>query len=750
MKNIILCCFVIMGLAVGEATAQTDTTKNPLFQIEAEDILRLPVRADEQVSTASNVIRDASKQPASVTVITQEQIQYCGARTVAEALTIFVQGFFAIEDQDDIIAGFRGMAPDNNSKVILLLNGQNLNTEFFWGPPDAVLHGTDLNYIERIEVIRGSGSVTLGQGALLGVINIITKDALKENAYPVKIGLSAGLDEYTQTHVSLRFNVKGIKNYTYFAGANYEGQTFRNEGWSAVQGNQGWKGGKVFDMNHRLRRANGFSFLSNTQYKNWQINLFRFSQKRDLYNFYRDREVLQQDLMGINLAYTTNITNKITNKTELSVIDDHYSLYSLTGTVMGGTAERRMGVKTLFSFDDLIKNNRLAVGIEYRGFFMGRKNRENNNYIANVINTFNPATANEELVMAYKQQIGLLSFFAEDFYSITPKLDAFVAFRFDRHPYWGRNISPRLGLIYTPLPALSVRASYQAGFRGAVGLHYSGGYRRDGFLRAENYNKVETAQIPAERNIEAIVPERINNLELSIRYNVVKNLTFQTVGFYNTVSNVIDVGVIYQDPSAFSMVNVGSDVAGDWNGYWYFKNTKGTFSQIGLESVLAYQTPKYHFSLSNAIVKVVGATEAQKELAQKANSMYLASNAQDSSLHYKAFPEMVTRFHAWAKPLQNLHLSFNLLHYSTWYSPAGTIAKGGWIMNFGAGYNFNSRFELQFLLKNIANATPLYPMNSNAGGPDVSPGTPAWETRSFWLRGIISLGVVGEEVKKGR
>ena len=59
--------------------------------------------------------------------------------------------------------------------MLLLVNGVNMNTEFFWGPPGAILNSTNYDYIDRIEVIRGPGSVTLGQGALLGVINIITK-----------------------------------------------------------------------------------------------------------------------------------------------------------------------------------------------------------------------------------------------------------------------------------------------------------------------------------------------------------------------------------------------------------------------------------------------------------------------------------------------------------------------------------------------------------------------------------------------
>lgn len=745
----ILLQLLIAQMVCSFALAQIDTTQNNYFQIGIDDVLKLPVQINDEVSIASNIVKDASKQPASVTVISAEQIKYSAARNVSELLTMFVPGYFAVEDQDDLIAGFRGMAPDNNSKVLLLLNGQNMNTEFFWGPPDALLNGTDMSYIERIEVIRGPGSVTLGQGALLGVINIVTQNALKEDRQPLKIGFSAGLDGYFQSNMSLKFNVKGVKTYTHISGLNYNGQQLRNEGWVALQGNQGFAGGKVFDMSHRLRRANSLSIISKTQYKNLEVGFFKFTQKRDLYNFYRDREVLQQDVAGVNLAYNTNITHKITNRTEVSAINDNYSLYSLTGTVMGGTSEKRVGIKTLFTFDDLIKNNRLAIGLEYRGFLMGRKNKENNNFIANAINTFNPALANEQLTMSYKQNIGLISAFAEDFYAITSKLDVFAAFRFDKHPFWGQNISPRFGVIFTPLSALSTRISYQSGFRGAVGLHYSGGYRRDGFLRAENYNKIDDASIPEERNINSIIPERINNIEWAIRWTIYKALTLNTVSFYNTVSNVIDVGVIYKDPQVFPMVNIGSDVAGDWNGYWYFKNMLGKFAQIGNETSLAYQTGKFNIILSHAITKVQSATSAQTELAEKASSMYLALNAEDKKPHYKAFPEMITRLNILCNPIQNLHLSINALRYSKWYSPAGTIAEGGLMLNAGAGYNFKNRIELQLLVKNLANATNLYPMNSNAGGPDVSPGTPAWETRSFWINITIALGTgVTETIKK--
>lgn len=104
------------------------------------------------------------------------QIELSGARTVNEVLSTYVPGYFLMEDRDDVIAGFRGFALDNNSKVMLLLNGHRINTEGFQGPADSILNGLSLDYIDHIEVVRGPGSVILGQGALLDMINIATKN----------------------------------------------------------------------------------------------------------------------------------------------------------------------------------------------------------------------------------------------------------------------------------------------------------------------------------------------------------------------------------------------------------------------------------------------------------------------------------------------------------------------------------------------------------------------------------------------
>lgn len=743
MKKILLSLSFI-SLISANLLAQVETDSSGLFKSSVDELLKLPVSTKGKGSIASNVIQDENKQPASVTIITKEQLRTSGARTLSEALMMYVPGYFAVEDQDDVIAGFRGLAPDNNSKVLFLINGQNMNTEFFWGPPDALLNSPNMDYIERIEVIRGPGSVTLGQGALLGVINVITADAGNAEGSKAELGITAGGNDFYNGTASFRSNNKGLKTFFYGTTYKYRGQELRNEGWAKEKGNEGYLGGKIFDSGLRLKRTNGSMMLAKLEYKNFTLNLMNVQQRRDLYNFYRDRNVEAQNIISANLEYAFKINENIRNKTSISLINDDIGLLSVNGTTMGGTAEARFGIKTVFNIDNLWKNNRLAIGIEGREFQMGRNNAAGNNFIANKIGTFDAATVNTERTMGYQQSIDVLSIFLENFYTVSPKIDFFVAARVDKHPYWGTNFVPRIGLFYTPTDALIIRAAYQGGFRGAVGLHYGGGYRSDGMLRSDNYGSVAAANIPDGNNISSMVPERMNSFELAATYKPNKKLNINLVTYYNQVSNVIDVGVYYQDRTNFVMPAVGSDVPGDWNGYWFFKNTPGTFAQAGAELTMQYITPKFSMQGSYSYTAITEISAEQRLIAsvdvatkKKNESMYLT--LVDGKPNQKAFPSGMFKLNAQYKFTEDFFVSLTGMQYSSWYSPQGPKVAGGIILNMAVGYNVSKNFEFQLTGKNLSNEQVLAPMNSNGGGADSSPGAASWERTTYWVTGRVKF-----------
>lgn len=748
---------------------------------ETEEVFKF-LAEKEIVTTASNVVTDVEKQPASITVINQEQIKHSGARSVNELLTMFVPGFFTVEDQDDTIAGFRGFAPDNNAKVLLLINGHNMNTEYFWGPPDSIINGMNLDYIDKIEVIRGPGSVTLGQGALLGVINIITK---KGHTFPgTSVQAAGGPNGYSKGTIQAGAEGKEIsdlKTFFQYSTSKYNGQEIRSEGWAKAKGfetveadynlqrgltkvipsssigSSDWvlaNDGNQAIVNQRniasgfqrLKRSEQDTILGNIQYKGLEFTGFYTRQSRDLYNFYRDRNILDNTIKSGNVVYSYDFSDKISIKTKAYYTVDDMILRSQRGYTMGGTREYRYGGSIILNLKDIPKNNNLAIGVEFRKYDMGQGNSDGNNFILNNANEALLKSPNYNNRYVYPFTINIRSLFLEDFYKLSEKIDLFGAFRYDRHPNWGGNISPRLGTIYTHSQSLRFRVSYQEGFRGVVGASYAGGFQGDGHLRVQNFQYITAAAIPNSfdsngrptgyySSVPETKPERMRSVELATNYKFSNNLSLENVLFYNNLRNIIDVGVLYCDKpnpkGGCIMPNLGSDVPGDWNGYWFYKNAAGEIRQVGSELTITYKQKIWTTSFSHALVKVVTASSSQFA------SIYLTSDV--NNLRFLGYPENVFRWNNLFKPIDRLSISLNYLFYPNWYSPRGNRVEGNHIINSTIFYKIMENMQLGLTLRNAMNQRNLYPMISNAGGQDLSDGTPAIEKRNYWLSLIYSF-----------
>ncbi|MGL1886467.1 MAG: TonB-dependent receptor plug domain-containing protein [Reichenbachiella sp.] len=694
-----------------------------------------------KVTGGSNVVRDRKGQPVTITSITKEQLELSGARTLLDAIAIYVPGLFVVEDQDDVIIGMRGLAADNNSKVMLLVNGQKLNTEFFWGPPSAILNSSNFDYIDRIEVIRGPGSVTLGQGALLGVINIITKSgkSFKNNETNGSISAFYGMDKFYGGHSEMSINKGDFNSFISLGVQRYDGQQIRNEGWAKDKNNEGYLGGNISDIGTRLKRSSNDYLTTNMSYKGFALNFLYMDHRKDLYNFYRDRNEFRQTLSAIGLSYEKQLTDKLAANINLDFANDDFGLYSVDNYTMGGTKEQRSGAKFLLNINDLIPSNNLAIGTEYRIYYMGKRNSDGNNFINNLItdevmNDYENylISANQNKTWGYQSKLEVFSFFMEDFQSIGDHIDIFGAFRFDNHPYWGSNFSPRVGIIGYIANALAIRLSYQEGFRGTVGVHYSGGYREDGLLRADNFNEIEDVPVldyeegilvGTYDNLPETKPEKMKSFELSVDYKISKSLNLYTVGFYNHIENVIDVGVIWEDKGVYPVPDIGTDVVGDWNGYWYFKNNIGSIKQGGFELDLTYKQGTFFANLSHSYVKVIAADN------QQLGSMYITQGK-----NFKAYPENVTRLNLATSVFQNLKIGFNYMYYYKWFSPNDQEIKANHMANISMKYTFFQKLSITGSINNVFNQKKLYPMNSNVGGEDLSDGSPSMESTSVWIK----------------
>ncbi len=139
--------------------------------------------ADPEVTAATKSSIASESAPASVTIVTADEIAAFGYTSLTEALA-GVRGTFTSNDRSYESVGFRGFSPpgDYTNRVLVLIDGHSTNDAVTGQGYVGHDFDVDLANVARIEIVRGPGSVLYGTGALFGVINVVTRRA-REGAH---------------------------------------------------------------------------------------------------------------------------------------------------------------------------------------------------------------------------------------------------------------------------------------------------------------------------------------------------------------------------------------------------------------------------------------------------------------------------------------------------------------------------------------------------------------------------------------
>jgi len=144
-----------------------------------------PCAAQQNIAALDTVVVTASRfreryddKPVNMTVIGLEDIRRSPAKTVPDLLSeqagVHIHDFFGNNAATTTI-DLRGFGITGTQNTLILVDGRRVS--------DIDLSGVQwssipLSSIERIEIVRGGGSVLYGDGAVAGVINIITRSPL--------------------------------------------------------------------------------------------------------------------------------------------------------------------------------------------------------------------------------------------------------------------------------------------------------------------------------------------------------------------------------------------------------------------------------------------------------------------------------------------------------------------------------------------------------------------------------------------
>jgi len=170
-----------------------------------------PVTVAPELVTGSRLAESLDEVPQATYVITADEIERSGAKTLSELLDK-IPGVNTLRKnswtQNDSVR-MRGL----DLEVLVLVDGVPFMPVNYDNMFTADLRSIPLESVERIEVVKGAGSALYGSMAAAGVINIITKTPDK---YKTSIIAEGGSNDWRRYSASA-----GIKGETFDVGIRY-------------------------------------------------------------------------------------------------------------------------------------------------------------------------------------------------------------------------------------------------------------------------------------------------------------------------------------------------------------------------------------------------------------------------------------------------------------------------------------------------------------------------------------------------
>ncbi len=239
-KQVAGLAMVISALAPGLSWGQAqlpdfaNATLEELMNIEVTSVSRREQRAEDV--------------PASIYVISRDEIRRSGLTSIAEVLRLAPGVQVTRLNGNKWAVSVRGFNTPLMSKLLVMIDGRSIYnpaySSVYWDTEDLILED-----VERIEVIRGPGGAMWGANAINGVINVITRSSTETRGGLAR--MSAGT--FDSTSAAFRYGGgMGPLTYRAFAQASAHGESVSQSGgaagdnWHSVTGGlrADWTGGQ--------------------------------------------------------------------------------------------------------------------------------------------------------------------------------------------------------------------------------------------------------------------------------------------------------------------------------------------------------------------------------------------------------------------------------------------------------------------------------------------------------------------------
>jgi len=416
-----------------------------LSKLSLEDLLELTV------TTASKKEESIDMAPNIMYVITAEEIKKSGYQSISDVLNRIPGFFYSYKSLEPIIQ-VRGIAPNENNKVSIMINGHRINnvnesTDMIWP--------MNLDNVEKIEVITGPGSVLYGSESLVATVNLITK---KMNGTEVDASFGSNLSLTGTAMTGSRID----ENKGFFSSVTYgSSQGWQSDGFNRHSGEKiGTEGSDLLSRKLGIIRPSALLFAQG-QWDNWSFQFSSLNQGIPEYS--QNREALGIQATRYNYVNAFDIRNSTMINDWLSVgfmasYDDKRLLRTVEKNWLGNSLDTSQKTYSLEVSSQIKKDNHY--------FQAGVQSSLNNNRHNYTINKYDPgdskAIGEVQNIVDLTDTYSLGGYISEEF-KVFDNLTLVGALRADTNTILKRPnfyLSPRLSVVYSPIDKWILKVMY--------------------------------------------------------------------------------------------------------------------------------------------------------------------------------------------------------------------------------------------------------------------------------------------------
>jgi outer membrane receptor for ferrienterochelin and colicins len=499
-----------------------------------EDLMSIEI---DSVYGASGFKQKVTEAPASVTIITSEEIQKFGYKTLADSLRN-VRGFYVTYDRNYSYLGVRGYGPsgDYNSRIAVLIDGHRLNDNIFDAAPVGTDFPLDVDLIDRIEVIRGPNSSLYVASAFLGVVNIITKRGQDLQ----KISVAGEMASYGSYQARVSYGNKFHNGLQLLLSGSFYDSHGHDRLFFKEFDNPATNNGIAVNADDDQFRQ----LFADLSWGHFTLHAVSGSREKDIptapfgtvFNATGTHTIdgrgyldLQYDRkIGLGWSLTNRIYYDQFNNDGTYVYD--YSAFGGPSRVLNKNFAHGKGWGDELAFSkQILESQRLSFGFEFRDNF---EQNQGNYDLQPFVQYFS----------SYKTS-NIASVFAQDEIHLRKNLVLNLGLRYDRYSTFGGTTNPRGALIYTPWDKATFKFLYGQSFR------------------APNFFELFYS-VPGNEPNPSLRPETVKTMELVWEQYFANHFRMTVSGFYYPIRSLIHEQVDPTNGNAF-FTNAGSlDIRG--------------------------------------------------------------------------------------------------------------------------------------------------------------------------------------------